>query len=652
MRLYCLVARQALPRLVTVTCAGVLAGIVVWLPSQIEGWTYYRTNWEIIQSVADLLLIALALAVSLGVTLALLVTCLGFMLPLRIPSRSIAEWVRNGALAAVGVLTGSLLLRTIFIWFDAVGLVVVPPRWKFGLWVVLVLSIFALLFVFARIRQRSIALLRKSFDGTPTRRAVLFAGVAATATSVAGLTTRAIPAPKPARHRNRSAHSPPNILFLTFDALCAEDMSLYGYHLPTTPNIQRFAASASVFKNFYSCSTFTTPSITSLDTGRYPSSTGVYHLYGRLRGEETRRTLARTLQMAGYSTGASIANWAAHPHFTDMEGFDIAPAPPIDEILVRAIFDYAGKSFLAADLAPMRIMVLGKLERLLPAVFSPTRSSFPPLESFAQAKMIWKQLGGPKYLRVHVLAPHSPYQPTPPFRGRFLNGSEFLTLTELEDLASPLTLRYPPERQPRIDKARLRYNEWIAEADAAFGQFMASMEKGGELANTVVVISADHGESFQGGVYSHGGPTQLRPIIHVPLIVRTPGQISQRTFDQTADATSIAPTILDLAGVSIPDWIEGRSLGSALVGASDVRGYAFTQYLERNSVFRPIENGTVGVVDGRHQYVVDLSTGKGTLYELSEANLQEKDLSARQPDTARRLRHCIRAQFPRLSIPA
>ena len=72
-----------------------------------------------------------------------------------------------------------------------------------------------------------------------------------------------------------------NILLITFDALSAEDMSLYGYRLPTTPNIDAFARKATVFTNFYSASTFTTPSVATMLTGVYPSERRVYQLQGQ-----------------------------------------------------------------------------------------------------------------------------------------------------------------------------------------------------------------------------------------------------------------------------------------------------------------------------------------------------------------------------------
>ena len=69
-----------------------------------------------------------------------------------------------------------------------------------------------------------------------------------------------------------------NVVLITFDALSAEDLSVYGYHLPTTPNIDAFARDATVFTNFYSTSTFTTPTVATMLTGGYPSETHIHRL--------------------------------------------------------------------------------------------------------------------------------------------------------------------------------------------------------------------------------------------------------------------------------------------------------------------------------------------------------------------------------------
>jgi arylsulfatase A-like enzyme len=211
---------------------------------------------------------------------------------------------------------------------------------------------------------------------------------------------------------------------------------------------------------------------------------------------------------------------------------------------------------------------------------------------------------------------------------------------------------YSPARQPIVDKARLRYNEWIAQADGAFGQFMAMLTEAGHLRNTAVIVSADHGESFAGGYVGHGGPEQRRPILHVPLIIHLPGQRRGAIDTRVADQTALAPTILQLAGGATPEWMEGRPLLSSEGGkpteAAEQPSAAFAQFLEPNSVFAPVRRGTLGVIDGRSQYVLTLDSGAGALYDLADSDRQDHDRSHAEPEQVARLHGEIARKFPSL----
>lgn len=189
-----------------------------------------------------------------------------------------------------------------------------------------------------------------------------------------------------------------------------------------------------------------------------------------------------------------------------------------------------------------------------------------------------------------------------------------------------------------------------ATGDRAFGAFLSNLEKSGKLQNTTVIVSADHGESFEGGVYQHNGPDLTRPVIHVPLIIRTPGQQEGHTVAFTADQTALAPTILDLAGQPKPDWMPGPSLVPWLKGNGQGQdeGLAFAQYFEKNSVFTPLRHGTVGVTDGQYQYVFYLDSQKGVLRPLKEAQIWNLDRSTEFPAQAAALRAAPHSRFPDL----
>jgi arylsulfatase A-like enzyme len=257
------------------------------------------------------------------------------------------------------------------------------------------------------------------------------------------------------------------------------------------------------------------------------------------------------------------------------------------------------------------------------------------------------------FLWVHVMTPHDPYHPDAAERGRFIPEDQLRTFEFEKDNGERFWYPYyEPDQQGQVDLRRLAYDEFVATADRAFGAFMSDLENSGKLRNTTVIVSADHGESFEGGVYQHDSPYLTRPVIHVPLIIRTPDQRDNRSVAVTADQTALAPTILELAGQPKPDWMRGQSLVPWLDrdGQGEVEGLAFCQYLEMNSVFEPLRHGTVGVIDGRYkyQYIMNLNKQKGSLRPLDQAQIWNLDRTADNPALADQLRATIYSRFPEL----
>jgi arylsulfatase A-like enzyme len=633
-------------RLSTVFIVGLLFLFTLQLPPMVVGWTYYLKTTEIgFELVVFVVFVALA-GVTLGALCAVTVAPLLFY---RHSSRQrLADNVTKTAVAVVAFVDLGLALRLLATWAGLWG----TPRTA-------VLSLYCAAFVMALCVPRRREQVVTSLDGflgeKATRRAVLATGIASaalvTTEAVMGrMATAAVP------QKRTSRPSGPNILLVTFDALSAEDMSLYGYRLPTTPQIDEFARKSSVFTNFYSASTFTTPSIATLLSGRQPSEHRVYHLKGQFRGPEVMRTFPRLMRAGGYTTGASITSPFAYFLAQGIAAdFDYLPPPAYR---TSSLWDatrilhqrqpFGSRMDELDQIEQVCDFVPTHLEMYSPERFGNTKSDFPPAGSFEQARQVLEQMPDGFFLWVHVMAPHAPYLPGAPMLRRFLPSNEMRTWHD--QYGFPLFPRYTPNWQGLIDKARLRYDEFIADADSAFGVFLSGLEGAGRLRNTAVIVSSDHGESFEGGIYSHGSEYQTRPQLHIPLIIRMPGQERGSRVAITADQTVLAPTILDIAGIPHPNWMSGESLLPWLnrTGEGEGQGLAFTEYLARDSIFRPLIRGTVGVVDGRHQYVLDLSTGKGIFRSLPEAHVWDLDRSAENPAMVRTLREAIYSRFPDL----
>jgi arylsulfatase A-like enzyme len=636
-------------RLSTVAIIGLLFFFTLLLPDRLAGWGFFMGTAEV---VFELSVFAVFLALA-GVALG--AACAAVMAPFLFYHRScrtVVEVATRVAVAITAFLDLGIGLGMLAGWAGLSGIALGAVL---GCYCVA----FAAAMCIPRRREQVVTSLNGYLSEKTTRRAVIATGIGAVALA-ATEAAMGKAAHSPAGLAPASRPSGPNILLITFDALSAEDMSLYGYRLPTTPHIDEFARKGSVFTNFYSASTFTTPSVATMLTGLQPSEHHVYHLQGRLGGSHAGKTLPHLMRAGGYSTGASVSNPAAYFLIQGIENdYDSLPSPAYRTGDLMPAWDatrilhqhqpFGSRMEEFTNLATGWDFLPNHLERYSPRLFARTKSGFPPADSFKQARETLKRMFGGFFLWVHVYAPHGPYLPGSPNLGRFLPSDEMRT----EEEQYPLPYfwpKYRPDQQNQIDKARLRYDEFIADADSAFGAFLSGLDADGSLRNTAVIVSADHGESFEGGVYTHDSSYQTRPEIHIPLIIRLPGQERGSRVAVTADETSLAPTILDIAGVPRGSWMRGPSLVPWLNSdrGGEGEGLAFTQYLATSSIFKPPHAGTVGVIDGRHQYVLDLATGKGILRGLAEAQSWDCDHSARNPALAQKLRETIYARFPDL----
>jgi arylsulfatase A-like enzyme len=622
-------------RLVSLAIVGLVFAEGLFLAkSRIQGWTFYLTTSEVVfEVVVRLIFTALA-----GILLATICTTVLLPLVKLSPVRAVG-WVTKTAAVLVLFLNSRFALSYII---EGHGR---GPRFILAANAALAFA-FLIALAIPRLRKELLASL-DIFLGERAARGIAIGTIAATVLLV--VTEFAF---ANATHSVRAAAMPQrpksNVVLVTFDAFTSEEMSLYGYKLPTTPNLDAFARQSTVFTNFYSASTFTTPCIGVILTGAYPSESHIYGLAGQVPEDYAGKSLPGAMRDAGYATGAFPTNpWAYYLAKSLKNAFDVLPEPAFHHgfqrlwEITRPLHQDSRIGSRISEYFDLEVE-WNKLERVQE---SPS-FHYRPTDSFENAKKVVDQLPDGFFLWVHVLAPHHPYLPDPPDQNRYLPEAELQKWVE-----EPWTHwkpHYEPEVQSQVNRHRLAYDEYIQSTDRAFGSFIADLEKSGKLSNTTVIVSADHGESFEGGIYQHQTADLTRPVIHVPLIIRTPGQQTGHTVSYTADQTALAPTVLDIAGQPRPAWMHGESLAPWFKGDSSGagKGLAFTQYLERNSVFRPLHHGSVGVLDSEYEYVFYLETQKGELRPLNQAHNWNLDVSSQNPARAQALHAALHARFP------
>jgi arylsulfatase A-like enzyme len=462
---------------------------------------------------------------------------------------------------------------------------------------------------------------------------------------ICGMVTHRYKTPPPVAARKGIPAAPgpkkPNLIVISFDALSAEDMSLYGYHLNTTPNLNEFAAKSFVFDNAIATANWTRPSVASLLTGKYPSShrlinTGVYSN----RNEVPKESLPALLKDLGFVNTALVANWSyAHPYVNGTyEYFDHKGLTGITFKNLR-FYDYCVFKLWELFL-PLQdrynigaFLWLGELINEYGNRFfnftQMTDSAFPARTIFDQgadlAASYTKE--NPGFLWLHVLPPHAPYLPPAPFKGRF---SKTMDSGDGEATGGGTGTS-------ASERLRLAYDEFILSADSEFRSLLQSLQRSGRLEDSIIIVTADHGESFGHGYQGHGGPQLYQQMVHIPLIIHLPGQVLGKRVTTTVSQADIAPTLLDLLGRQAPAWMEGQSLKPAMDDQQWLHGPVFTMNVDGNATKGKVVNGSAAVFQNGFKYVYDLHSHKAELYNLRNDPKEKIDLTGREPALAREM---------------
>jgi arylsulfatase A-like enzyme len=297
----------------------------------------------------------------------------------------------------------------------------------------------------------------------------------------------------------------PNVLLVVLDTTRSDRLSLYGYERETTPNLERLAASSTVYDTAYATSTWTAPSHASLFTGLYPHGHGVTQMAWDLPAAQ--ETLAELLRDAGYDTVGIVGN----PMVGRRLGFDQG----FDEYYETWEESAAGEGTHPA---------VRHLERFLD-----NRGSRPFLAF------------------VNLIEPHSPYDSGKTYRGEFvaedppaLEQNHWRAYYRGRKTFSDRELRHLGD----LYDAELRY------ADELVGRLVALLEERRLLDETVLVVTSDHGENLgDHGMLDHVF-SLYETTVRIPLLVRFPGVFEPgRRVSAPVQLVDLFPTLLGLAGV-------------------------------------------------------------------------------------------------------
>jgi len=447
----------------------------------------------------------------------------------------------------------------------------------------------------------------------------------------------------------------PNIILVTFDAMTARRMSLYGYHRETTPFISEWAKDAIVFTRAESDSNFTTSATTSLMTGKRVWTHRVFQIDGSSPLSPDVESLPAMLKKNGYLNMAFIAN----PH-TSVETlrmdrvFDIAPLP-VEFGVPRSLFGWKfgkvestlyrlfGSKIRLHNWLLQRDFILDRLINIISRNLDVTEA--PPDKLFNSfLERLDKNPHQPFFAWLHILPPHDPYLLPESYRGLFSTSSGLRDYKTQEALRVR-SFKYlfksepiPEDMEEPVAILSSYYDEFIRYCDETYRDFIKGLMARNKTGNTVIILSSDHGESFEHGYFTHGGPFLYEQVTHIPLIIKLPDQTKGMVIDDLVEQIDITATILDLAHIPVPPWMEGRSLLPLIQGERLPPKRAFSMNFEENPSYgRQIKKGSIAVWEGDYKLIHYLERNRSLLFDLSHDPDELNDISDERPEISQRL---------------
>lgn len=290
----------------------------------------------------------------------------------------------------------------------------------------------------------------------------------------------------------------PNIILITMDTTRADRMGFLGSKRGLTPNLDVLAKDAGVFTRAYSQAPLTPTSHTSILTGTFPQYHQVITFLIPLAADLP--YLPEILKGQGYSTAAFVGSLALDPNW-GVPGFDRG-------------FDTYGAGY--------------KWEGYTPETRYETTEHRAAVVVKDALDWVSKHQQGPFFLWVHVYDPHAPYDPPPPYKARYT-------------------------KEP--------YDGEIAYTDEQLGKLFKQLKAWGLYDNSIIAMTADHGESLGAHGETEHGIFVYDETIHVPLLIKLPGKTTARKkVDERVELVDIMPTILQSLDMPVPEKVQGQSL--------------------------------------------------------------------------------------------
>ena len=426
----------------------------------------------------------------------------------------------------------------------------------------------------------------------------------------------------------------PNILWYCTDQQRFDTIAALGNELVHTPAIDGIVKSGTAFTHAYCQSPICTPSRSSFMTGMYPS-----RVHNTRNGNDTfpdsPPLISKLMEDAGYVCGMigkfhlQSSGHRTEPRLDDGYSFWRFSHAPRDDWPEGHHYAEWVRS-RGGDLNALR----EHPDRVPTELHQTTWATETALEFLEQ-----QDGSQPWMLNVNIYDPHPPFIPPKSYADKYraeeMPGPYFRD-SDLEQQAKFAAVDFQDEvRTPQEHdafQAQAYYYAMIAHIDDQFARIIEWLDRTGQRNNTAIIFTSDHGETLGDHGLMFKGCRFYEGLVRVPLIFNWPGQFEENLrSDALVELLDMSATILEIAGVAVPDYFQGRSLLPILRGdesADHWRDHVRCEYFDALDPHFTGGTGTFATMyrDRQHKLTLYHDHDLGELYDLADDPWEFKDL--------------------------
>ncbi len=372
-----------------------------------------------------------------------------------------------------------------------------------------------------------------------------------------------------------------SVVLVMVDTLRADHLGCYGYDRDTSPNLDRLAASGVLFENFYSVAPWTNPAIATLFTGRYPRAVFPPLPHKKAIGvplPSQLSTLAEQLREGGLRTVALVDHPGINQALQFDQGFE----------QWRSLFQEGGFDTWTVTDADF--------------VLTRFRDS---LDELGRERF---------FLYLHLVYPHRPYVPPPPY----------------DTLFGPSSRETGRSRRLEMINA---YDGEVRYTDELIGRIAEALDERRLTQSTWLLVTSDHGEGFWEHHQAEHGNSFFNELTKIPLIVVPPKAegVAGLRISSPASLIDLMPTILSLGGLQPPPELEGRDLRTSWTEPDEFETARWLFIASPHS--KDVE--AAAVVHGDLKYIDRLPwrRPRPALFDLAQDPAEKRNLAGRSSRT-------------------